>query len=112
MKVKIILCNLLIVIFICGCATLASKMNKLSIGMNKAQVIEIMGDPITTRASEANEFLKYKLYDTAYDALNTSKSEFWVGLQNNKVYFYGRPGDFGTTQPRDRREYDININKQ
>jgi hypothetical protein len=78
------------VVFFLGCAGLANNMNKLRLGMSKAEVIQAMGPPCSTSANREAEYLKYRFY---YDGLFTS--EYYVKLQDGKVDAFGRLGEFG-----------------
>ena len=79
----------LVCLIIAGCAT-TSKMNKVSIGMTKNEVITIMGNPDSTAGIGREETLRYTLYNASVDMYE----EYWVVLQNGKVYKYGRAGDY------------------
>ena len=78
------------VVLFFGCAGSSKNMNKLHLGMSKAEVIEAMGHPDSTSANRDIEYLKYRFYS---DGLFTS--EYYVKLQDGKVDAYGRSGDFG-----------------
>jgi hypothetical protein len=52
----------LVILSLTGCASLtAAKMNRLNVGMSKAEVISAMGNPTTTKADGDTEILEYKL---------------------------------------------------
>ncbi len=113
-----------------GCATdYANKMNSISLGMNKAEVIAIMGEPNTTRATEGVEFLIYALREelggakmaacggmgvmtlgviyAADDSCLGSVDDYFVRLESGSVSAYGKVGDFDSTKTP---ESTININ--
>lgn len=96
----------LICLCLVGCAT-AYKMNRLNLGMTKQGVIKEMGQPNTTKAIGNNEILEYFLYLTGDDAFLGRTTPYWVGLEDGRVAWYGKAGDFGTALPEDRREYII-----
>lgn len=74
--------------FTIGCAT-SSKMNRVALGMNKAQVIDQMGAPDSTKAKSGFEVLEYSLWtDPGFNGL------YWIYLQDNKVVKYGQASDF------------------
>ena len=73
-----------------SCAASSKKMNNVSLGMTKAQVIEAIGDPKSTSAKEEIVYLKYRL---STDGLFTA--EYYVRLEEDKVVAFGRVGDFG-----------------
>ncbi|MBI4991434.1 hypothetical protein HZB96_05065 [Candidatus Gottesmanbacteria bacterium] len=91
-------------LLIAGCAT-AAKMNRLSVGMSKDEVIKVMGNPNSQKASEGVECLEYYLSNSMMGDTGT----YWVMMKDGKVIQYGRAGDFGTALPQDRREYNIKI---
>ena len=80
-----------------GCAT-AGKINSLSIGMTKEDVIKRMGTPVSTSAENGVEFLNYQLAETNDQAFNGFTTPYAVVLRDGKVASFGRHGDFGTTE--------------
>lgn len=98
---------LLLCLGLCGCVT-AAKMNRLRCGMNKDEVIKVMGNPNSAKASEGVECLEYYLSNSMMGDTGT----YWVMLKDGKVIQYGRAGDFGSSIPQDRREYNIKIKNE
>lgn len=92
--------NAVIVVFLlvlAGCMpTTLNKMNEVSIGMSKQQVISAMGSPTETRANEGAEFLVYHLR-TDTD-VRRAKTPYFVKLENGQVTSYGAMGDFNSTK--------------
>ena len=79
-------------------------MNNLSVGITKAQVIEIMGRPATTAAPGAGvEVLRYNLYANVMSAFRV---QHFVKLVKGKVDSYGKMGDFDSTKDP---TYNFNI---
>jgi len=78
-----------------GCAT-TSKMNRISLGMTKNEVIKLMGQPSSTAGINEEETLRYNLYNIHNDMYE----EYWVVLINGKVYKYGRAGDYENNSKR------------
>ena len=74
--------------FLLGCAS-SSKMNNLRLGMTKAEVIEVMGNPSSTSEKDDTLYLKYRLLS---DYL--FKHDYYVRLTNGKVDAYGSAGQF------------------
>jgi outer membrane protein assembly factor BamE (lipoprotein component of BamABCDE complex) len=72
-----------------GCAT-ADKMNGLSIGMTREQVISVMGAPDTTGAQGNNEYLVYRLSDTKLESLVGFTEPYVVELKEGKVDAFGK----------------------
>lgn len=94
-----------------GCAT-AHKMNNISIGMTKNQVIETLGKPSSTSAKEGVEFLSYRFSETDDDAFMGYSTRFFVRIIEGKVDSYGRLGDFDSTKvPETKSTIDLNIRK-
>jgi hypothetical protein len=93
-----LLCAIALISVISGCAT-AGKINQISLGMTKAEAIAVMGDPVSTRATEGVEFLTYRLSETADDAARGITTPYYVRIVDGRVDAYGREGDFGTTIP-------------
>lgn len=106
-----------------ACASGSKKLNQVSLGMNKAQVISAMGAPDTTAAKDGREFMIYKLgsgTDAGTAATCASmgvltlgmmyinpecrgghKNDYFVLLEGGEVTSYGRVGDFDSTKEAD-----------
>lgn len=68
--------------------------------MSKAEVIQKMGEPTSTRANEQYEFLIYLLREHATitpRAPQDMKVEYFVRFKNGRVDSFGKVGDFGST---------------
>jgi hypothetical protein len=78
-------------IFVFGCAGSAKKINNLSIGMTKAAVIEVMGEPDYTSGAKDVEILSYKL--TSNSLLSDT---YFVRIKEGKVDRFGQQGSFGS----------------
>lgn len=98
---RILTTLLLSCLLLTGCATPASKINGVQLGMSKADVIKIMGQPSSITADQEAEYLNYALTETP--ALFSSAyvaTPYAVKLQGGKVVAYGRSGGpSGGTQP-------------
>ena len=91
---KLPLSSLLIVLVVfVGCAT-ASKTNGLRLGMTRAQVLAVMGQPASTAADNDVEVLRYKLSATGHDAFHHRTEEYFVRLVSGKVERFGKAGDW------------------
>lgn len=86
-----------------GCAT-ATKMNEVSVGMTKAQVIEILGKPENTAAHDNIEVMRFHLRRAALEDYSESNIYF-VKLRDGRVSSFGKMGDFDST-----KEPSINVN--
>ena len=90
-----------------GCAT-TGKMNRLSVGMSKADVIAAMGEPDSTSAPGGGvEYLRYSLTTSSIAAYNGYTEPYFVKLVNGRVDAYGHVGDFGSAQ---NPGVDVNVN--
>lgn len=84
-----------------GCMTSSSsRLNYLSVGMTKADVLQVMGDPDSVAAKDGAEYLSYTLRTETSLTRNTwgYQSFYFVRLMNGKVDSYGRIGDFDSTK--------------
>lgn len=79
-----------ILIFIIGCAASAKSLNQLNIGMTKAEVIELMGEPNYTSSVRDVEILAYKLKAGSFYT-----DTYHVKLINGKVVKFGQQGYIG-----------------
>jgi hypothetical protein len=82
--------KLLVIFLMFGCAASPQPMNNLQLGMSKTEVIDTMGNPVSTSASQDVEFLKYR-----FRSDGMFSADYYVKLQNGKVDAFGRAGDFG-----------------
>ena|SRR3989338_10264393 len=104
---------LILCFFFFGCATTSARINNLNLGMSKSEVIKIMGSPNATKAKDNTEILEYFLHPANnYWTSITYPEPYWIFIVDGKVSQYGKAGDFGTSMPADRREYNININQE
>jgi len=92
---------LLASLFLVGCMTSSSeRMNYLSVGMTKAEVINAMGSPDSVSAQGGAEYLAYTLRTETSLTRNTwgYEGRYFVRLINGRVESYGRVGDFDSTK--------------
>lgn len=82
-----------------SCAT-AGKMNRVSIGQTKAQVISELGDPDTTQADGGFETMVYLKYATAGDAWYGNNTKYVVIFKNGVVDKYGPYNEFSQLKAR------------
>lgn len=85
--------------FLAGCANRPnyapySSLNKISVGMSKETVIQILGSPNSSAAQGNTEYLKYIMIINEF----SRPRECFVRLVNGKVEAYGRIGDFDSTK--------------
>jgi hypothetical protein len=92
-----------------GCAT-ADRINAVSLGMTKAEVIRAIGQPISTSAANGVEILNYALREGfGFARANTPYS---VQIVDGHVVSYGRQGDFGTPPQTNQAIEATNTPKQ
>ena len=90
-----------------GCAT-SHKMNSVSLGMTKQQVIGILGPPVSTSATQGVEYLNYRFSETPDHAYYGVTTPYFVRLVEGQVEAYGRRGDFEPT----RSTIDLNVKQR
>lgn len=91
---------LILVVFLAGCAT-SRKMNRLSVGMTKSEVLDAMGRPSSTSApGKGVEFLRYRAFNHV---------GYFVRLVDGRVDSYGEMGDFDSIKDP---TLDLNIKNQ
>jgi outer membrane protein assembly factor BamE (lipoprotein component of BamABCDE complex) len=92
-----------------GCAT-AHKINGISLGMTKQEVIETLGQPVSTSATTGVEYLNYRFSETDDHAFNGVTTPYFVRIVGGKVESYGRLGDFDST--RNNSTINLNVNSK
>lgn len=100
---------LIIAILVSGCATTSAvKFSQLQMGMPKEEVKHILGNPYLYRgAINGEETWEYTVYAPYYPGANqlTGNIVYWVKFVNDRLVFYGQPGDYGTaSRPVDHKE--------
>lgn len=96
-----------------ACAT-TDRMNRLSVGMTKAQVVAAMGEPTDTRAANGVEYLHYALRGPG-DWVNSigPTRDYFVRLRDGHVDAYGKAGDFDLSKvPEAKINVDLNTPKE
>jgi hypothetical protein len=93
---RLIIVALLIVVS--GCATTSKKMNKLSLGMTKEQVMKIMGEPTSASATDGVEYMNYTLYESGTANQLGIGTPYFVRIKGGAVESFGRAGDFDSTK--------------
>lgn len=90
------LITLLVVLF-AGCApTNFDKLNRVSIGMTKQEVIRVAGNPDSISANKERVFLIYHLREEL--RLVAPRVPYFVLLEGGQVTEYGKVGDFSSTK--------------
>jgi outer membrane protein assembly factor BamE (lipoprotein component of BamABCDE complex) len=90
-----------------GCRSTGEKMNRVSLGMTKAEVVSTMGSPDSTAANEGAEFMRYSLARASWGPEANFRDDYFVKFVNDRVVSYGRVGDFDSTKDASQT---INVN--
>lgn len=97
------------VVLLGSCAT-AHKISGLKMGMNKDEVIAVMGTPTSVSAQGRTEYLNYALSETDDHAFYGITTPYYVRFIDGKVESFGRSGDFDSTKtPAIRVENDQKV---
>ena len=99
-----------------GCATPATNLNKLSVGMTKQEVVSAMGQPTRTSATQGVEYMIYHDPNNGFAAAGTfgaipyrRDADYYVRLNRGKVDAFGALGDFDSTHvPEQKIDIDWN----
>ncbi len=75
-------------VLISGCGTSAKKLNELSTGMTKSEVIQVLGAPESVRAQNGQETLMYTLSNSWNSSVWNER--YYVHIQNGRVVSYGQ----------------------
>jgi hypothetical protein len=85
--------RLLLLLLLCaglaGCVSMASRLDKIKIGMSREEVIKIMGKPESTMQSLQGEILRYQLNESINDWMPAT---YYIYIANGKVKQFGRMG--------------------
>jgi len=101
----------LVALCLSGCAT-ASRMNRVSLGLTKSEVVAKMGTPASTAAKDNTEYLIYMLAPRG-GAYARETYPYFVRLRGGKVDAYGLQGDFDSSRPvESKTTIDLNMDKQ
>lgn len=91
------LATLGLALLLAGCANgygkHSSRMNDVSVGMTKAQVLNAIGEPVSTSARDGVEYMNFRFYEVVFGPY----VPYYVRLVGGKVDSFGRTGDFDST---------------
>lgn len=89
-----------------GCVSGDSKLNSISVGMDKAEVVKILGKRDSTRANGNVEYWLYTLKVSGFTCAWGAgcKLIHFVQFQNGQVVAYGAWGDFDTQRAATGRQ--------
>lgn len=77
---------------------MAHRLNDVSVGMTKQEVIATMGKPDSVSATNGVEYLSYRLATSLLDTDGSDTADYFVRPVNGRVDAYGRKGDFDSTK--------------
>lgn len=95
-------CNFIILlslIVIAGCAT-SAELRKLSVGMDKKSVADILGEPITTRATtRATGLIEVWDYTFAKSVIGFPpfRDKYYLFFKDSKLVQWGEENDWGSS---------------
>lgn len=81
-------------IWLSGCSTPARRMNEIQVGMTRADVLSVLGQPISKGVDGDSEILYYKLAENISDYSHSfwGGQPYYVKITDGKVAAYGRQG--------------------
>jgi outer membrane protein assembly factor BamE (lipoprotein component of BamABCDE complex) len=117
---KNVVAGVALTLILAGCAT-SGKINKVSNGMTKPEVIAVLGPPDSTSSQGATEYLSYLLCIDNCALLNPNwrtRRNYFVRLINGRVESFGEKGDFDSTKTptvrierNDTIKQDVRVNQ-
>ncbi|MHB1308686.1 MAG: SHOCT domain-containing protein [Limisphaerales bacterium] len=87
-----------ILVFISGCMTPVSRLNRISVGMTKAEVTAAIGKPVSTAAHGGGEVFRYHLSTPQQIMWTGGNDEYFVRFVDGRVESFGKMGDFDSTK--------------
>ena len=97
--------TLFLSLVIVGCVGTSDKLNHVTLGMTKLEVIHAIGTPDSISAKGNTEYLMY-LWGSPKELVGEPR-EYFVRLKDGRVDSYGKKGDFDST-----KEPTVNVNIQ
>jgi outer membrane protein assembly factor BamE (lipoprotein component of BamABCDE complex) len=94
MKTKLTIIGL-VALLAAGCYTQSTQLNKVHLGMSEAEVVKILGEPVSRAESKDGTT---SFYYSLQEIFGSPPVPYSIKLVNGKVDSYGR--DDGATQTR------------
>lgn len=89
-----------LITILCSCASpKGERLNRVSVGMTKAEVISAMGTPSSTTAEGNTETLRYSV-NASRALFSFDWDEYAVRLVNGKVESYGKASELKPAGPK------------
>lgn len=98
---------MLLAFFVAACAPASARMNRISLGMSKNDVIRALGRPVSVSATDRTEYLNYRFAEETWNA--PDRVPYFVRFRDGKVDAYGRLGDFDSTKTP---AFNVNVKGQ
>ena len=92
-----------LILTLAGCTGTSAKLNRVALGMTKAEVVRAIGRPDTISAKGNTEYLIY-LWGRPKELVG-DPNEYFVRLKDGRVDSYGAKGDFDSA-----KDPTINLN--
>lgn len=86
----------MVVLVLIGCKTTESRFKRVTPGMTRAEVIQILGQPKTTTEAKNVEILNYNIRETINDWYTIP---YYVRLKDGIVVDTGRRGTYPSSTP-------------
>ena len=82
-----------------GCTGTSANLNKVSLGMSKAEVIQAIGTPDSVSAQGSVEYMVYHWASPKQIIADENDLDrYFIRLTDGRVDAYGEKGDFDSTQ--------------
>jgi hypothetical protein len=85
-------CAVMLAVSLTACATPGHRLNNISVGMTKAEVIREMGSPTSTSAQNGIETMRYSL-NAGRALFSVDFDDYYVRLVDGRVTAYGKTAD-------------------
>jgi len=107
---RIFIATVALVLF-CGCTGTSARLNKVSLGMTKTEVVGTIGQPDSVSAKGDTEYLIYHWASPKQLFVDENNLDhYYIRLINGKVESYGEKGDFDSTKiPEHKETLDLNL---
>ena len=89
----------LLLVGVAGCVSTGKKLNNVSLGMTKPEVVRVMGTPDSVKGADGVEVLVYSVDKLWTTERYTYTGDYWIELKNGRVTKYGKPVDFNMANP-------------
>lgn len=95
---KVIISVFFGILALTGCTAPTSRLNKISVGMTKEEVVAAIGEPVSKAAQGGAEIFRYHLSTPEQIMWTGGYDEYFVRFVAGRVESFGRMGDFDSTK--------------